>query len=155
MGRVKSQKIESWVSKDVVLVAITYIVNLLIIGALFLVAVELTDGIKEYFGKNVTTPIHFFIMLWLVLAVMLVYFIFEEKNFLKIASNSEMLFLIIEISLIICFATGEYVSIYLRPLALAAIMTLFLVNRRTAIFMNFIFCIKIKSFVFQHIIKVN
>ncbi|MBE5754878.1 MAG: HDIG domain-containing protein [Clostridiales bacterium] len=145
MGKTKSQKILSWETKDIVLVAVTYIVNLIVIGALFLAAVELTDGIGTYFS-NVVTPIHFFILLSLVIAVMVFYFIFEEKNFLKVAANSEMLFLIIELSLIICFVTGEYVGIYLRPLALAAIMTLFLVNRRTAIFMNFIFCILVFLF---------
>lgn len=146
MGRVKSQKIDAWTTKDVFVLGLTYVINLLIIGALFLLAVQLTDGIKEYFIKDVRTPIHFFILLILVMAVMLFYFIFEEKNFLKVASNSEMLFLIIELSLVICFATGEYVNIYLRPLALAAVMTLFLVNRRTAIFMNFIFCILVFLF---------
>ena len=145
MGKTKSQKILSWETKDIVLVAVTYIVNLIVIGALFLAAVELTDGIGSYFSK-VVTPIHFFILLSLVIAVMVFYFIFEEKNFLKVAANSEMLFLIIELSLVICFVTGEYVGIYLRPLALAAIMTLFLVNRRTAIFMNFIFCILVFLF---------
>ena len=145
MGKTKSQKILSWETKDIVLVAVTYILNLIVIGALFLAAVELTDGIGSYFSK-VVTPIHFFILLSLVIAVMVFYFIFEEKNFLKVAANSEMLFLIIELSLIICFVTGEYVGIYLRPLALAAIMTLFLVNRRTAIFMNFIFCILVFLF---------
>ncbi len=145
MGKTKSQKILSWETKDIAMVAVTYVLNMIVIGLLFLVAVELTDGLEVYFS-NVVTPIHFFILLSLVIAVMFFYFIFEEKNFLKVAANSEMLFLIIELSLIICFVTGEYVGIYLRPLALAAIMTLFLVNRRTAIFMNFIFCILVFLF---------
>lgn len=145
MKKTKSQKILPWSTKDVVMTVLTYALNIIIIGVLFLVAVHLTDGIDAYF-KNVSTPIHFFILLMLVVAVMVFYFIFEEKDFMKTAANSEMLFLIIELSLVICFATGEYVNIYLRPLSLAAILTLFLTNRRTAIFMNFIFCILVFLF---------
>ncbi len=145
MKKTKSQKILPWSTKDVVMTVLTYAFNIIFIGVLFLLAVHLTDGIDAYF-KDVRTPIHFFILLILVIAVMVFYFIFEEKDFMKTAANSEMLFLIIELSLVICFATGEYVNIYLRPLSLAAILTLFLTNRRTAIFMNFIFCILVFLF---------
>ena len=145
MKKTKSQKILPWSTKDVVMTVLTYAFNIIFIGVLFLLAVHLTDGIDAYF-KDVRTPIHFFILLMLVVAVMVFYFIFEEKDFMKTAANSEMLFLIIELSLVICFATGEYVNIYLRPLSLAAILTLFLTNRRTAIFMNFIFCILVFLF---------
>ncbi len=158
MEKTKSKKILPWATKDYVLIAVTYIINVLIISALFLLAVEFTSkengGIREYFlGANVVKPLHFFALLILVVGVMLVYFIFEERNFLKEASNSQMLFLIMELSLIICVATGEYVNIYLRPLAFAAIMTLFLSNRRTAIFMNFIFCILV--FLFDAFVGTN
>lgn len=145
MGRTKSQKILSWKTKDIVLNVMTYVLNIIVIGALFLLAVELTDGIENYF-TDVRTPIHFFILLILVVAVMALYFIFEDRDFIKDASNLEMVFLIIELSLVICFATGEYVNIYLRPLSIAAILTLFLTNRKTAIFMNFIFCILVFLF---------
>lgn len=145
MGRTKSQKILSWKTKDIVLNVMTYVLNIIVIGALFLLAVELTDGIENYF-TDVRTPIHFFILLILVVAVMALYFIFEDRDFVKDASNLEMVFLIIELSLVICFATGEYVNIYLRPLSIAAILTLFLTNRKTAIFMNFIFCILVFLF---------
>ena len=145
MKKTKSQKILPWSTKVVVMTVLTYAFNIIFIGVLFLLAVHLTDGIDDYF-KDVRTPIHFFILLILVIAVMVFYFVFEEKDFMKTAANSEMLFLIIELSLVICFATGEYVNIYLRPLSLAAILTLFLTNRRTAIFMNFIFCILVFLF---------
>ena len=145
MGRTKSQKILSWKTKDIALNVMTYVLNIIVIGALFLLAVELTDGIENYF-TDVRTPIHFFILLILVVAVMALYFIFEDRDFIKDASNLEMVFLIIELSLVICFATGEYVNIYLRPLSIAAILTLFLTNRKTAIFMNFIFCILVFLF---------
>ena len=145
MAKTKSLKKLSWTTKDVVLTVLTYVINLVVIGLLFLLAVHLTDGIDAYFS-DIRKPMHFFILLLLVMAVMVLYFIFEDRDFLKDASNSEMLFLIIELSLLICFFSGEYINIYLRPLSIVAIMVLFLVDRRTAIFMNFIFCILVFLF---------
>ena len=145
MTKTKSEKIQQWTTKDVVLNVLTYVINVIIIAALFVLAVYVNGitgdtDIDEYL-KNVATPINFLILLMLTVAVMALYFIFEDKNFLKNAANSEMLFLIIEIALISCFASGKYINIYLRPLALVSLLVLFLTNRRTAIFMNIIFCI--------------
>ena len=137
MAKTKSLKKLSWTTKDVVLTVLTYVINVVIIGLLFLLAVHMTDGLEVYFS-DIRKPLHFFILLLLVMAVMVLYFIFEDRDFLKDSSNSEMLFLILELSLLICFFSGEYVNIYLRPLALSAILVLFLADRRTAIFMNFI-----------------
>jgi putative nucleotidyltransferase with HDIG domain len=103
-----------------------------------------TDFYKYF--SDPTKFIHFDTLLLLVLGVMALYFVFEDRDFMKNAVNSEMLFLIIELSLIICFVAGEYVTPYLRPLALVAVLTLFLTNRRTAIFMNVIFCVIIFLF---------
>ena len=145
MAKTKSLKKLSWTTKDVVLTVLTYVLNVVIIGLLFLLAVHLTDGLEVYFS-DIRKPLHFFILLLLVMAVMVLYFIFEDRDFLKDSSNSEMLFLILELSLLICFFSGEYVNIYMRPLALSAILVLFLADRRTAIFMNFISCILVFLF---------
>jgi hypothetical protein len=52
-----------------------------------------------------------------------------------------MLFLIIELFLVVCYAAGTYVNIYLRPVALATLLTLFLTDRRKAIFVNIVYLI--------------
>ena len=145
MINTKSQKILEWKTKDVVLNVITYVINAVIIAFLFLGTVHINGklgnvGVKAYLNDPLGF-IHFTILLILTLAVMVFYFSFEDKNFLKNAANSEMLFLIVEIALVACVASEKYIDPYLRPLALVAILTLFLTNRRTAIFMNFIFCV--------------
>lgn len=150
MYKTKSQKLEQWTTKDVVLNVLTYVLNVVVISALFLLAVYmngLTGGVSfEQYLKSITTPLHFLIMLILIVSVMALYFFYEDKNFLRKPSNSQMLFLIMELALIACFSTGKYVNGYLRPLSLVALLTLFLHNRRTAIFMNIIFCILIFLF---------
>ncbi len=150
MEKTKSKKIMSWSTKDIVLNAMVYVVNVVIVAFLFFFAVYLNaeKGIvdKYKYFENITTFIHFIILLILTFSVVAFYFAFEDRDFLKNPVNSEMLFLIIELALIVCYAVGTYVNVYLRPLALVSILTLFLTNRRTAIFMSIIFCVLIFLF---------
>lgn len=139
----KSLKLLSWTKKDIALVAITYFANIVLL-ALFLVAIirinSGRNGITEYFASGGSFA-NFIILLVLFIVVMFLYIYFEDRNFLKKASNSEMLFLILEVCLILCNVVSQYVNIFLRPLSLAAMLILFLTNTRTAMFFNFIFSI--------------
>lgn len=151
MLKTKSQKIQDWTKKDVFLNVLVYFINVLIISGLFLLTIYM-EGVNgtgkslQTFLLNVASPLRFLTMLLLICLVMVLYFLFEDKNFLRNPANSEMLFLIIEISLIACYASGKYVDTYLRPLAMVALLTLFLTDRRKAFFMNIIFCIIIFLF---------
>jgi putative nucleotidyltransferase with HDIG domain len=77
---------------------------------------------------------------------MALYFAFEAKDFMHNQVNTEMIFLILQLSLIVSYACGAYVSEYFRPLAFAALITLFVADRRTAVFINFVFCIMVFLF---------
>ncbi len=147
MEKTKSQKVLSWTTKDIAKTVAVYLINAVVITLLFFGAVEinLLQGIIVG-GINTVTYLHFAVLLGLILAIMAFYFAFEERDFLHSAKNSEMIFLIIEISLIVCSLLGTYVNIYLRPLAFAAILTLFVSNRRTAQFINVIFCLLVFMF---------
>ena len=146
MLKTKSEKIEQWGKKDVALNVLVYLFNIAIISALFLLIIY-TDGVAgkgkdlQTFLKNIASPLRFLTMLFLICTIMFLYLLYEDKNFLKNAANSQMLFMIIEISLAFCFVSGNYADTYLRPLALVALLTLFLSDRRKAFFMNVIFCI--------------
>ncbi len=144
LQKTKSKKIQQWTTKDVVLNVITYVFNVVFIIALFILAGYLTGKLDYVLTPR--TTLHYTTLITIIFGIVAVYFVFEDRDFLKNAANSEMLFLIIELSLIACFATGEYVDAYLRPVALVALLTLFLTNRRTAIFMNIIFCVTIFLF---------
>ena len=103
MKKQKSQKVLKWKTKDVVLNAITYVLNTIFIAMLFVgtIYIEARSGNVDFeaYIKNATNLLHFFILLLLLIALMASYLFFEDKDFLKNAVNSEMLFLIIEISL--------------------------------------------------------
>ena len=146
MEKTISQKVLSWSTKDVVLTVVNYVINAIIIAGLFFVAFKNNDSRLEAQTFSAIAFVHFSLLLLLVVGIIALYFVFEDKDFLHNQKNSEMIFLILELSLIICYVVGVYFDIYLRPLALAAILTLFLTNRRTAIFINFIFCVLIFMF---------
>ncbi len=146
----RSLKLETWTRKDIAFNVVTYLVNTLILVGLFLAKIAIESAEKgiafSQFFSNLSSFANFLILLLLIIATMLVYFLFEYRNFLRSAVNSEMIFLILEIALIINFSIGHYVNIYLRPLAFTALLVLFLTNSRTSVFVNIIFCLMLFLF---------
>ena len=84
-------------------------------------------------------------LIYLVMAMCLVsvgiylYFYHENKAFIKDTKNINLVFLILEICVAIMYGMGKYL-IYARPFALCALLSLLLIEKRTAIFMNTISC---------------
>lgn len=150
MRKTKSQKILPWTTKNIVLNVVTYVINLIVLSLLFIGTIYLNSITDDGFDfntqvSNATNAVHFFVLLVLIVGLMALYFFFEDRDFLKNAVNSEMVFLIIEVSLVVCHVSGSCISesyiIYVRPLALATLLSLFLSDKRKAIFINIIFCL--------------
>ena len=145
LKKTKSQKIKDWSTKDIVTNVICYVANILLITGLFIGTIFLLDlsgqmSLADFF-KDSSKFLHFFILLVLIAALMFIYLFFEDRDFLKKASNSEMLFLIIEVSILINYISHNYINLYVRPLVLATLLTLFLTDRRKAIFVNIVYCL--------------
>ena len=136
----KSEKILKWTPKDVVMNVIVYVLNTLILAGLFFIFLH-TTGKGESMIENLKTSAHFALFMVSLIVLVFIYFFFEDRNFLKNSANSEMIFFILEISLFICYAIGHYVNMFMRPFALPALLIMFLVNRRSAVFVNIIFTI--------------
>ena len=147
MGKLKSKKLEKWTTQDTANNVLIAIFNVLITFVLFVtikyLAALKTNPNANYFSffGNVNDVIHTIVLLILVAAVIVVYFFFEDRSFLKKPANLEMIFLIVEVCVVVCSIFSLYVNSYIRPLALVALLTLFLTNRRHAMFMQVIFCI--------------
>ena len=139
----KSLKLQKWTKKDVALVITTYVINAIVFALLFvgMYVMNSTGGGNP--AESVLSEgfaiVDFSVIIVLILAVSAVYFWFEDRDFFRRASNSEMLFLIWELGAAICFLSGKFINPYVRPVAFVAILTLFLSDRGTAIFSNFIF----------------
>ncbi len=121
-----------------------FLINFAVIVAMFILGIFLNGiGVGKssvdyttYFEKSAGLFFYLCVTMFLVLVAFFAFLYFDNREFLKKASNVEMIFLIIEVSLICSYATGRYINIYFRPLALGALLTLLLVGRRTAIMTN-------------------
>ena len=139
----KSLKLQKWTKKDVALVITVYVINAIVLTLLF-VGISMLNAVAEGQAaadklSNPSAIVDFSIIISLILAITAVYFMFEDRDFLRKASNSQMLFLIWELGAVICYISGTFLNPYVRPLAVVAILTMFLTGSGTAIFSNFIF----------------
>ena len=89
--------------------------------------------------------IYIFIAEILLSFIAFIYFYTDKRDFIKKTSNIIMIFLVIDLSFIVSFLVGN-VNMYLRPYALCAVLMLFLVNKRTAIFVNCFFSMTMMLF---------
>lgn len=142
---VGSKKDIKWNKKDVYAIVTVFVLNMLVLFGLFIAMVyldyKLSDNTQSFTEilRGIRMPLRVIVMILITLGVMWLYFYYEAKEFLRHASNMEMIFLILELSLIISFVFGRYVDLYLRPLALASILVLYLKNRRSAFFTTVVF----------------
>ncbi len=145
MAKEGTEKLLKWEKKDYVLNAVVYAINLIILVAMFLGVVYVRNGFKvqsliDLFNEKITL-LNFAVLLVLCVSIILFYLIFEAKDFLKNASNSQMLFLILEVFIALNFLSERYINIYFRPLAFASLLALFLTDTRKAVFVDFSYCI--------------
>lgn len=142
-----SKKGVKWNKKDVYAVVAVFVLNMLVLFGLFIAMVyldyRLSDNTQSFIEilRGIRMPLRVIVMILITLGVMWLYFYYEAKEFLRHASNMEMIFLILELSLIISFVFGRYIDLYLRPLALASMLVLYLKNRRSAFFTTVVFCL--------------
>ena len=139
------EKILKWTVKDKVQNFVVYVANAIIIIGIFLLMVHVNairgGSTFEAFFQNPNKIIETMVFVVLCIGITAVYIYFEDRNFMKDAKNSEMIFLVLEISLLVCYAFGKFVNIYLRPLPLCALTVMFLTGRKNAVFINAIFSI--------------
>ena len=146
---VQSRKISPWKTSDYVRTIFLFVLHTIIIAGIYIATIYLNDpsqaAFVEYF-KNTSTRKDFLYLVvetTILVGIMYLYFIFENRNAIKIASNVNLIFVIVEISLLMSYIVGKYVGIYARPFALCAILTLMLVDRTSAITVNTVLCIMV------------
>ena len=149
----KNAKNKWWGVKDYVLTLLLLTLHVIIVVAFCLLTVYLNGNGKQDFVDFFTnwssfkTFSNLIVEMIILGGILYVYFALEEGDFLFRRKNSCMLFLILEISLVANYLVGRYlgpssggnIRIYARPVALAAILSLYLIgNRRSAIFVNIV-----------------
>ena len=139
---IKSKK--SWSKKQYAQAIATLIINtLLILACMFIAFVFRIGGFSNLY-MNVLGNIK--MIAFIVFSVVLVsvgiflFFYYQNKDFISKSKNITMIYMVVLISLIACYAFGK-ISMYLRPMVLCAVLILVLSNKRTAVFMNGAFSI--------------
>lgn len=129
--------------------------TLILIGlGVLAIVLNCNNGIafKQYFSETDTLKnfINFVSGVILLVFIVYVYFSKEYKDFMVKQKNAHMVFLILEVTLIIDFCVARYLrydfAVYARPFAFGALLTLFLIDRRSAVFLNTISAVLIFLF---------
>ncbi len=134
-----------WKKKDYVLTILQFFIHAIIIAGLMVGLIFLNAGSPDGFVKFFTTQetikdyVYLCVFIVLLCASLYIYLFCEFKDFLLQGKNIAVVFIIMELSLVISIVMGKYVGVYARPVAFCSLLLLLLVNKRTAIFVGFIF----------------
>ena len=146
----QSEKNKTWQAKDYVVTLLLFALHVIVTIGFCVLTIYLNVSGKSAFlnyFKNKETISEFtnlIIEMVIITGVLYVYFAFEHGDFLVKRKNAFMILTLLQVSLVINYFLGKYIinedySIYARPVALTAILSLYLIgNRRSAIFMNVI-----------------
>lgn len=130
-------------AKKYLLSAIVFVFNYYFLFGFIILSIFLNDpdGYKEFVHENMTSLAYMFVCILLIFVIMYLYYVFESRELFSQIRNVWLIFTIYNTSIIISYFMGRYIDIYARPVALVALLTLLLRNRREAILMNMIYSI--------------
>ena len=121
-----------------------FFVNIAVIIGIYIASIYLNSmdettssaGFLEYFNRNSSNFLYLTLSLVLFMVVLMFCLYFDDKSFFNETKNIEMIFLIIEVCLILCYLSGRYINIYLRPIALASLLAVQFFGKRYAVYLN-------------------
>ena len=111
---------------------------ILVAGMVMMIIVNEPDAWQAYFRDSAFRFLSACICVLLLFAILFYYYYFEDKTFIARGRNVFLIYLVLIIAVLVCYFCGRFVSIYLRPVAMLALIGLFLFGRQ-AIILNFVF----------------
>ena len=122
--------------KSILLFFVHFVVLVLVMAVLIL-GLQLNNFV-EHMKQFGASYLYALFCVLLLVVIMYLYFMFEDKRMLSTGKNIALLFTVLDLSFIISWLVGDYIDIYARPVALVALLRCVLVDRRAAVFMNII-----------------
>ena len=151
--KLTSQKIQKWTKKDVFRTVTVIVLNLLLIAEIMVGSIALngygihasSETFLDYFNNPERLNDFLFLMasVVVIVAATSLHLILDNKNNFRDTENLKITFAIIELSLILCYFTGRYLSVYLRPIFLGVLLAHQFLGRRSAMFTNVVICLLI------------
>ncbi|MBO5926839.1 MAG: HDIG domain-containing protein [Clostridia bacterium] len=141
-----NSKKTKWKTSDYVRVTLLFFFQSLFVIALFIGAIAVIDqnaNVITVFLTNkdfVNKCVYIFVVEILLSFIAFIYFYTDKRDFIKKTSNILMIFGVLDVSFVACIFFGN-INMYLRPFALCSLLILFLVDKRSAIFVNCFFSI--------------
>lgn len=134
-----------WTTKSYVLTILQFFIHAAVIAGLLVGLIFINAGSASGFAEYFTTQETLLDFVYLCVFILMlggslyVYLYGEFRDFLLQGKNIAVVFIVMEISLIISIVSSNYIDVYARPVAFCALLILLLVNKRTAVFVSFIF----------------
>lgn len=120
------------------IVALFYILTLLLVFVM--IVINQPQGWKNYFISNYSDAVLVCACIFLLYAIIFYYYFFENKEFISKPKNVVLILSVIILSLVFNYTFSRIVGdVYIRPASMLALMFVFLLNRRQAIILNFVF----------------
>ncbi len=124
-----------------------YIIALLMIGLFIWMNTTRAESgdFLGYIRSNSSTLIYLSASIFMLFVAVYFYYIFEDKSMLATPKSIWLIFIMLDACILICYFFGLFFNIYARPIALLALLSLLLIGRRDAIFLNVIFALTMFS----------
>ena len=99
------------------------------------------ENFFSYMAEHFNTLVYLMASVFLLCFTIYFYYFFEDKGVLATQKSIWLIFLMLDVSILICYFFGYFFNIYSRPVAMLALLALMLLGRRDAIFLNVIFAL--------------
>lgn len=125
-----------------------FLVNYIILIGLMMLFVlmnslnENSVSFQTYFTEDFSDFVYLLCSLFVLFLIMYFYYFFEKRSVLESPKDIFLIFILLDVSIIICYLFGFFFNIYSRPVAMLALLALLLLGRRDAIFLNTIFALE-------------
>ncbi len=93
----------------------------------------------NFIVNSVDEELSLLMSLFFLFTISYLYFYYDDREVLYHSGYIVLFFLLVIFSSLLCWVYGSFVSLYARPYALFAMLCLFLLGRKHALFLNFIF----------------
>lgn len=134
-------------AKSIFVFFLNYLLVLLIVALFIWMNTIGQEGetFRGYVTEHFNTVVYLMASMLVLFLTVYFYYMFEDKSTLCVSKSIWLIFLLLDVSIIICYFFGFFFNVYSRPVALLALLALTLLGRRDAIFLNVIFALQMFS----------
>lgn len=134
-------------AKSIFVFFLNYLLVLLIVALFIWMNTIGQEGetFRGYVTEHFNTVVYLMASMLVLFLTVYFYYMFEDKSTLCVSKSIWLIFLLLDVSIIICYFFGFFFNINSRPVALLALLALTLLGRRDAIFLNVIFALQMFS----------